>query len=173
MDQGLLSKPVEQLTAEETALQYKQLWMVEEMFRAAKTLLETRPIFHKCDETIRGHVFCSFLALLLRKELLDHLEAQGEKLEWAELLRDLEALQYTEVESQGKRFLLRSDLADTTAAVFRAVALGDTGGPSRGLRRAPRRDRESQAQNGAWPRYWPILRKQRMNVSWVTSHASS
>ena len=63
-----------------------------------KTLLETRPIFHKCDETIRGHVFCSFLALLLRKELQDRLEAQGETLEWAKLLRDLEALQYTEVE---------------------------------------------------------------------------
>jgi transposase len=36
-----------------------------------KSLLDTRPIFHKCDETIRGHVFCSFLALLLRKELED------------------------------------------------------------------------------------------------------
>jgi len=57
-------------------LQYKQLWMVEEMFRTVKTLLETRPIFHKCDETIRSHVFCSFLALLLRKELQDRLEAQ-------------------------------------------------------------------------------------------------
>jgi hypothetical protein len=31
-----------EMTAEETALQYKQLWMVEAMFRAAKTLLETR-----------------------------------------------------------------------------------------------------------------------------------
>jgi transposase len=110
-------------TAEETALAYKQLWMVEEMFRAAKTLLETRPIYHKRDETIRGHVFCSFLALLLRKELQDRLEAQGDKPEWAALLRDLEALQYTEVESQGKRFLLRSDLASTTAAVFRAVGV--------------------------------------------------
>jgi len=119
----VLQTDLPELTAEETALQYKQLWTVEEMFRAAKTLLETRPIFHKCDETIRGHVFCSFLALLLRKELLDRLEAQGEKLEWAELLRDLEALQYTEVESQGKRFLLRSDLADTTATVFRAVGV--------------------------------------------------
>ena len=88
-----------------------------------KTLLETRPIFHKCDETIRGHVFCSFLALLLRKELQDRLEALGEKLEWAELLRDLESLQYTEVEQQGKRFLLRSDLASTTAAVFRAAGV--------------------------------------------------
>jgi transposase len=119
----VLQTDLEELTAEEAALQYKQLWMVEEMFRTVKTLLETRPIFHKCDETIRGHVFCSFLALLLRKELQDRLEAQGDKFEWAELLRDLEALQYTEVESQGKRFLLRNDLEATTAAVFRAAGV--------------------------------------------------
>lgn len=119
----VLQTDLEEMTAEEVALQYKQLWMVEEMFRTVKTLLETRPIFHKCDETIRGHVFCSYLALLLRKELQDRLEAQGGKLEWAELLRDLEALQYTEVETDGKRFLLRSDLAGTTATVFRAVGV--------------------------------------------------
>jgi transposase len=119
----VLQTDLEELSAEETALQYKQLWMVEDVFRTAKTLLRTRPIFHKCDETIRGHVFCSFLALLLRKELQDRLEAQGERLEWAEVLRDLEALQSTEVEAQGKRFRLRSDLADTTAAVFRAAGV--------------------------------------------------
>ena len=48
---------------------YKELWMVEDMFRTTKSILETRPIYHKCDETIRGHVFCSFLALLLRRAL--------------------------------------------------------------------------------------------------------
>lgn len=120
----VLQTDMQTLSAEEVALQYKQLWMVEEMFRTVKTLLETRPIFHKRDETIRGHVFCSFLALLLRKELQDRLEKQGNKLEWAEILRDLEALQYTVVESQGNRYLLRSDLGDTTAAVFRAVGVG-------------------------------------------------
>jgi transposase len=119
----VLQTDLENMTAEEAALQYKQLWMVEEMFRTVKTLLETRPIFHKCDETIRGHVFCSFLALLLRKELQDRLEAQGDKFEWARLLRDLEALQHTAVESHAKRFLLRSDLANTTAAVFRAAGV--------------------------------------------------
>src|SRR5215831_13373368 len=52
-------------------------WMVEDIFRTAKSLLATRPIFHKYDETIRGHVFCSFLALVLRKELEDRLAAAG------------------------------------------------------------------------------------------------
>ncbi|MGO8881152.1 MAG: hypothetical protein ACLPVO_08355 [Desulfomonilaceae bacterium] len=47
------------LPAAEVALKYKQLWMVEQLFRSAKSLLGTRPIFHKYDRTIRGHVFCS------------------------------------------------------------------------------------------------------------------
>jgi len=57
-----------QASAEELALRYKDLWQVEAIFRAAKTVLQTRPIYHKRDETIRGHVFCSFLALVLMKE---------------------------------------------------------------------------------------------------------
>ena len=43
----------------DVALAYKQLWMVEDLFRSMKSLLATRPIYHRCDETIRGHVFCS------------------------------------------------------------------------------------------------------------------
>ena len=105
------------------ALKYKQLWMVEEMFRTAKTLLETRPIYHHHDETIRGHVFCSFLALVLRKELQDRLALQGDKFEWAEILRDLEALQYVDVEHQGKHFRLRSEALGTCSAVFRAAGV--------------------------------------------------
>lgn len=62
------------LEAAEVALKYKQLWRVEQLFRMTKSLLATRPIFHKCDETIRGHVFCSFLSLILRKELQDRLQ---------------------------------------------------------------------------------------------------
>ena len=63
------------------ALKYKQLWMVEDVFRSMKSLLDTRPIYHKCDETIRGNVFCSFLALLLSKELQDRLDRKGSRLE--------------------------------------------------------------------------------------------
>ena len=48
------------LPCDQVALKYKQLWQVERIFRDTKSLLETRPIFHRRDETIRGHVFCSF-----------------------------------------------------------------------------------------------------------------
>ncbi|MGZ3434368.1 MAG: IS1634 family transposase, partial [Isosphaeraceae bacterium] len=63
-----------ELDSAEVALQYKQLWTVEQWFRSCKTLLQTRPIYHRRDETIRGHVFCSFLALVLRQELQSRLE---------------------------------------------------------------------------------------------------
>jgi hypothetical protein len=119
----VLQTDLETMPPEEVALHYKQLWMVEEMFRTVKTLLETRPIYHKCDETIRGHVFCSYLALLVRKELQDRLTAIGEKLQWAHVLRDLESLESTEIECDGKRFRLRSELAATTSTVFRAVGV--------------------------------------------------
>jgi len=81
------------LPAEKVALKYKELWMVEAAFRSIKSVLETRPIYHKRDETIRGHVFCSFLALMLLKDLQQKMEARGWRLSWERLRRDLDELQ--------------------------------------------------------------------------------
>ncbi len=111
------------LDAAEVALQYKRLWMVEHWFRSCKSLLKTRPIYHRCDETIRGHVFCSFLALVLRQELQARLEQRGHDLEWADVIRDLDRLQMVEVEQDGKRFLLRSEAQGTCGKVFQAVGV--------------------------------------------------
>nr|WP_249296765.1 hypothetical protein [Acidiphilium multivorum] len=38
---------------------------VERLFCVAKATMRTRPIYHSADAAIRGHVFCSFLALTL------------------------------------------------------------------------------------------------------------
>ena len=45
------------LSAEQVALKYKDVWQVEQVFRDMKSVLDTRPIFHQRDETIKGHVF--------------------------------------------------------------------------------------------------------------------
>jgi Transposase DDE domain len=111
------------LPAAEAALQYKRLWLVEHWFRSGKSLLATRPIYHRRDATIRGHVFCSFLALLLRQELQARLEARGHTCEWAEVIRDLDRVQYVEVEHQGKRFRLRTELQGTAGHVFLAAGV--------------------------------------------------
>jgi transposase len=105
------------------ALAYKELWMVEDLFRTMKSILETRPIYHKRDETIRGHVFCSFLALLLRRALEERLEEKGETWEWAEIIRGLDNLQEVEALFQGKRFVLRSQVLGQAHKAFRAAGV--------------------------------------------------
>lgn len=73
-------------------LRYKQLWSVEQTFKTAKHLLATKPIFHKLDETIRGHVFCSFLALVLKAELEARIAALDQKGSWPAIIGDLASL---------------------------------------------------------------------------------
>ncbi len=102
---------------------YRELLAVEQLFRTAKSLLATRPIYHKRDAAIRGHVFCLFLALVLRKALEARLAAAGCKPEWAELLRDLDRLQEIEVDHDGKRFVLRTPATGGAGKLFRAVGV--------------------------------------------------
>ena len=111
------------LPAEEVALNYKQLWMVERIFRDTKSLLQTRPIFHKRDETIRGHVFSSFLALLVRKELDRLLQKAGYKFEWQQIKEDLRGLQETRIEEDGKALFVRSQSQGCCGKVFQAVGV--------------------------------------------------
>jgi hypothetical protein len=102
---------------------YKQLWTVEQTFRTAKHLFSTRPIFHKLDETIRGHVFCSFLALVLKKALEDRIAALGRSGSWPQIIADLDSLTETEIEQDGKRFMVRSAPRPAASLALRAVGV--------------------------------------------------
>ena len=111
------------LTAEQVALTYKELWQVEQVFRDMKSAFDTRPIFHQRDETIRGHVFCSFLALVLIKELYRRLEKAGHDFEWAEIKQDLSALQEITIEDNGRKLAVRSECKGVCGKVFQAVGV--------------------------------------------------
>lgn len=114
------------LSPEEVALRYKDLLMVEAAFRSMKSVLQTRPIFHKCDDTIRGHVFCSFLALVLFKELQDRMESRGWPVEWQRLRDDLDELQEMTLKLSGKTFVVRTTTGGDAGKALQAagVALG-------------------------------------------------
>jgi transposase len=102
---------------------YKALWTVEDIFRTTKSILETRPVYHKRDETIRGHVFCSFLALLLKQELESRIKQADLEWEWKEVIRGLDALQQVEANFQGRRFLFRSQLTAHASQAVRATGV--------------------------------------------------
>jgi hypothetical protein len=104
-------------------LRYRNLLAVEQSFLASKALLATRPVFHRTDAAIRGHVFCTFLALVLRKELLDRLGARGAAPEWRRIIDDLADLSVVEVEQDGRRALLRTAPRPSIDPICRALGL--------------------------------------------------
>jgi hypothetical protein len=140
------------------ALAYRQLWRIEAIFRTAKAILETRPIYHQCDAAIAGHLFCSFLALVLRKELDERLAAAGADPEWGDIVRDLDRLEEVAVEQAGKRFLLRTATVGCAGAVLKAVGIA----PPPLVRQLPTekpppepaapRKRDGRPRRGATPR---------------------
>jgi hypothetical protein len=107
----------------EAMLCYKQLWTVEQTFRTAKHLFSTRPIFHKLDETIRGHVFCSFLALVLKTGLEERIAALGRVGSWPDIVVDLDSLTETEIDYDGKRFIVRGAPRPAASLALRAASV--------------------------------------------------
>jgi transposase len=111
------------LSADQVALKYKELWQVEQVFREVKSVLENRPVYHQRDENIRGHVFCSFLALVLRKELDRRLKEAGHHFEWADIKQDLKSLQEVLIEDKGRTLALRTECLGTCGKIFQAVGV--------------------------------------------------
>ena len=111
------------VTPLQAVLRYRDLLQVEDLFRTAKALLRTRPIFHSSDAAIRGHVFCSFLALVLRKELDDRCHAADFRPEWGDVLRDLDRLQEVELAKDSKRMILRTPVTGTAGRLFQAARI--------------------------------------------------
>jgi transposase len=119
----VLTTDMKNISAKDVALQYKMLWMVENIFRTMKSGLDTRPIFHKLDRTIRGHVFCSFLAILMRRELERRLELRGSSFEWGDVLRDISSVEEVTAEISEKQIIFRSELKGCAGKVFKAAGV--------------------------------------------------
>jgi hypothetical protein len=111
------------LTPLQAVLRYRDLIQVEQLFRSAKALMRTRPIYHSSDAAIRGHVFCSFLALVLRKELDERCRHAGFQPEWGDVLRDLDRLQEVDIYKDGKQITLRTPATGVIGPLFKAARI--------------------------------------------------
>jgi hypothetical protein len=111
------------VTPLQAMLKYRELLQVEALFRKTKCVLRTRPIYHSSDAAIRGHVFCSFLALVLQKELDSLCRAKGLVVEWADLVRDLDRLQEATIAKDGKRITTRTHAEGQLGRVFQAAGI--------------------------------------------------
>jgi Transposase DDE domain len=111
------------ITPLQAVLRYRDLIRVEQLFRTAKALMRTRPIYHSSDAAIRGHVFCSFLALVLRKELDERCRQAGVRLEWGDVLRDLDRLQEVAITKDGRELTLRTPATGVIGPLFKAARI--------------------------------------------------
>jgi hypothetical protein len=111
------------ITPLKAVLRYRDLIQVEQLFRTTKALMRTRPIYHSSDAAIRGHVFCSFLALILRKELDERCRNAGFRPEWGDVLRDLDRLQEVTISKDGRAMTLRTPATGVIGPLFKAARI--------------------------------------------------
>jgi transposase len=111
------------ITPLQAVIRYRDLLRVEGLFYKAKATYDTRPVFHQSDAAIRGHVFCSFLALLMSNELYRLCAVRNLKPEWQPLLNDLDRLQQATIEKDGKVITTRTHVTGEVGNVFKAVGI--------------------------------------------------
>jgi len=112
-----------ELSAAEVARSYKGLWQVERGFRNLKDVLAIRPVYHRHPSRVTGHVFASFLSLVLMTALEKKLEEKGIETSWDDLIRDLRAFRAIKVHFSNKDYRLRTECRGAVYHIFQAVGL--------------------------------------------------
>lgn len=82
------------MTALDAVAWYKQLTEVERSFRRMKDVLGVRPLYHRVEARVRGHIFVAALALLLQMLLQRRLEEAGVALSAEQALQALETIRH-------------------------------------------------------------------------------
>ena len=71
----------------------------------------------------RAVVPCSFLALILRKELDERCRIVGFRPEWGDVLRDLDRLQEVTITKDGRQMTLRTPATGVIGPLFKAARM--------------------------------------------------
>ena len=89
------------LDVEEILNKYKDLFEVEHSFRALKTELKIRPIYHWTNKRIEGHIALSFIAYTM----LNHIRNVS-KMQYREIVSTLDKMQMSEIKEDDNEELL-------------------------------------------------------------------
>jgi hypothetical protein len=106
------------LSAEDIALGYKQLLVVERGWRDLKQVLDLRPVYHRKEERIRAHVLLCWLALLLTRTIETTCDAT-----WPGLRRELERIKLGTFAGPAGTFQQRTELTSPQRAILAKLQL--------------------------------------------------
>jgi hypothetical protein len=116
----LLRSSDPQLSAEDIALGYKQLLVVERGWRDMKQIIDLRPVYHRKEERIRAHVLLCWLALLLTRTIET---SCGDT--WPTLRRELERIKLGTFAGPAGTFRQRTELTSPQRAILAKLQLGE------------------------------------------------
>jgi hypothetical protein len=106
------------ITAEDTALGYKNLLEAERGFRDLKSTLLLRPVFHRLEHRIRAHVLICWLALLLTRVAE---RATGQT--WRNINRQLGRISQVTLAGPAGTIVQTTPLTAEQKAVYQALSI--------------------------------------------------
>jgi len=109
-----------QLSVEDILSKYRDLFEVEHTFRALKSHLEIRPVFHWTDERIKGHIAMCFIAFTF----INHLRLLT-GLQYKTITRGLDRMQLSHIKDNkaDNCIYLRAKIEETQQAIIDALKL--------------------------------------------------
>ena len=109
-----------QLPVKDILAKYSDLFEVEHTFRALKSNLEIRPVFHWTDKRIRGHIAMCFIAFTF----INHLRLLT-GLQYPAIAKGLDAMQLSHIEDKkaDNGFYLRANIGEVQWAIIDALKL--------------------------------------------------
>jgi hypothetical protein len=113
----LLSTSDPDLSAEDVALGYKNLLETERAFRDLETTLDLRPIYHRLEHGIRGHVLLCWLTPLLLVRVAERQTGTT----WRQLASELGRLHLVTLAGPDGRVQHTTRLTDTQRAIYQAL----------------------------------------------------
>ena len=109
------------LPPEEAAEVYKQLSDVEWAYRDLNDVIALRPIHHKTDPRVEGHIFIATLALFLKRTLEHHLRAAGLYLSPTEAFAAMRSVGVSVLDFDGHKRLLTAVGGRDARRIIRAL----------------------------------------------------
>jgi transposase len=120
---ALLAKS--RLPAEEVLSAYRTLIVAEDVFLVLKDILDLRPVWHKCDENVEGHILLAVWSYLLYRTLEAYLERAGIELPAYRALNAVKEVRAVEVALRERAIWKLMRVPPEAKKVFEVVGLRD------------------------------------------------
>jgi transposase len=103
---------------------YKHLSKIEDSFKDMKYFLKVRPVYHQCEDNIRGHIFTTVLAYLLEKVLESYFNEEGKnRITAKRIIRYLEEVKLVENEIDSHSFGCITECDENIKMIIKKIGL--------------------------------------------------